>query len=407
MLLKDVEIKPREIPDHTYLFIRCVELEYAKAFIKRGSMKFSHPSVWCKPDSTSRGDVLESVYASQRGFNSAMDLFLKSLRKDVFTIEDRGFTFYKSKEILSYRAHCLYGLNSNNMHMRDVRSQDHRFHKAGKVTEDYFHNLFPDVNQEIIEKLEDNKKPAVLFIRPDAFVTLVKTKLLERGVREEEIMISPVSYADYYKKPFIIGKDPEELFSKHIDYKEQSEIRIVIDTRRKEVSDLFDEHGVIEIGAIDESIASISDFYFKDMTVEIRDNHLLYELPKHEEYELVDVGEAYISLLHQALCDELPDSPMSIDKIESEIEKCMSVIRGVDPNASYNRKTNILFYKGEMVDLGGSAGYKMLEHYNNYIIEGDIDGAGETIAKFKHFFPKYDMGDYFNAYYKAIAPKYS
>ena len=141
------------------------------------------------------------------------------------------------------------------------------------------------------------------------------------------------------------------------------------------------------------------------MSVEIRDNHLLYELPKPEVYELADVGEAYICLLHQALCDELPGSPMSIDKIESEIEKCMYVIRDVDPDALYDRKTNILFYKGKMVDLGGMAGYKMLEHYNNYILEGDIDGAGETIAKFKYFFPKYDMGDYFAAYYKAIASK--
>lgn len=405
MLLKDVEIIPREFPEHTYWFLRCIELEYAKAFIEKGSMRFRHPSEWCKPDGTSRWDRLEGAYASQRGFDPMQDGMLKAFRKDVCTETVGDFTFYKSKEILTLRAHCLYGLNSNNMHMQNVRSQDHKFHQAGVIKKEYFQKLFPHVKEEDVDTLGPKEKPAVLMIRPDKFVDFVKTKLMEKGVKKEEIIIMPVSYVDYYRKPFIIGCEPEELFSKHIDYSDQCEIRIVIDTRRKEVADLFNEIGVIELGAVDESIATLSEYYFKDMSVEIRDNHLLYELPKLEEYELVDVGEAYISLLHQALCDELPGSPMSIDKIESEIEKCMSVIRDVDPDASYDRKTNILFYKGKMVDLGGRAGYKMLEHYNNYILEGDIDGAGETIAKFKYFFPKYDMGDYFAAYYKAIASK--
>ena len=42
--------------------------------------------------------------------------------------------------------------------------------------------------------------------------------------------------------------------------------------------------------------------------------------------------------------------------------------------------------------------YKMLEHYNTYVIDGDFDGAGDVVKKFKHFFPKYDMGEYFGAY---------
>ena len=394
------------MPDKTYMFLKCLEYKYAKAFIERGAMHFAMASDW-KPDGTKRGDNLEGIYASQNGFDPKLDKLLKSLRKDSSSFNDGEWFFYKSEEIIAFRTYCMYGINSNDLPLQSSRSQDHKFHYGGKVAKDYFEGLYPLIKEGEYDRLDPDERPAVLFIRPDVFVRFVTTKLQERGVLAKEIFIGPISYSDYYSEPLRIVKAPDELFSKHIAFSEQKEVRIVIDTRRKEVKDLFDAKGVIELGPVDESIASISNFYFKDMSVEIRDNHLLYELPKPEEYELVDVGEAYISLLHQALCDELPGSPMSIVKIESEIEKCMSVIRGVDPNASYNRKTNILFYKGEMVDLGGSAGYKMLEHYNNYIIEGDIDGAGETIAKFKHFSPKYDMGDYFNAYYKAIAPKYS
>ena len=316
--LKDVELKPRELPERTYMFLRCLEQEYAKAFIEKGSMKFSHPSDWSKPDSTSRGDVLEGTYASQRGFDPSMDKFLKTLRKNPFTLKKGGFTFYKSREVLSsYRVHCLYGLNSNNVHMQDKRSQDHQYHLGGMVSKEYFRKLFPLVKESEIDSLDPKMRPAVLFIRPDNFVNYVTTKLMEKGVGEEEIIITPVSYIDYYSKPVIIGKDPEELFSKHASFSEQSEIRIIVNTTRKEVRDLFDDNGIIELGQVDESIATLSEFYFKDMVFEIRGNQLLYELAKpiHIDYLSDDF---LISVLFQLLADELPEAPMSIESIEEE-----------------------------------------------------------------------------------------
>lgn len=63
MVLENVEIIQREIPERSYWLLRCVEYEYAKAFIKKGSMRFGHPSEWCKLDGTSRWDRLEGVSA--------------------------------------------------------------------------------------------------------------------------------------------------------------------------------------------------------------------------------------------------------------------------------------------------------------------------------------------------------
>ena len=40
--------------------------------------------------------------------------------------------------------------------------------------------------------------------------TYVTTKLMEKGVKEDEIIIWPVSYMDYFYKPFIIGSEPED-----------------------------------------------------------------------------------------------------------------------------------------------------------------------------------------------------
>lgn len=401
MLLKDVEIIPRGFPEHTYWFLRCIELEYAKAFIEKGSMRFRHPSEWCKPDGTSRWDRLEGAYASQRGFDPMLDGMLKAFRKDVCTETVGDFTFYKSKEILSLRAHCLYGLNSNNMHIQNVRSQDHKFHQAGVIKKEYFQKLFPHVKEEDVDTLGPKEKPAVLMIRPDKFVDFVKTKLMEKGVKKEEIIIMPVSYVDYYRKPFIIGCEPEELFSKHIDYSDQCEIRIVIDTRRKEVADLFNEIGVIELGAVDESIATLSEYYFKDMSVEIRGNKLYYELAKPQNYKLEDLDDDYfIGVIFQALADELPEAPMSIEAIEKWINDILGVLRKRDPEATYDWNTNILNFKGERIDVGAKSGFKVLEHYINYILEGEFEKAGDQMAKHKYFFKSRYVGDrYFKAYY--------
>lgn len=66
-LLNDVEMVPREIPEHTYLLIKCLGLQYARDFINKGAMRFGLPQEWSKPDGTSRYDPLEGAYASQRG----------------------------------------------------------------------------------------------------------------------------------------------------------------------------------------------------------------------------------------------------------------------------------------------------------------------------------------------------
>lgn len=90
---------------------------------------------------------------------------------------------------------------------------------------------------------------------------------------------------------------------------------------------------------------------------------------------------------------------------------CCSSVQGPqflksrDPNVKYDWSTGVIYYKGNTYDLGAKAGYKLFEHYNTYIQDGDIRSAGETIRKFKHFFLSYNMGSYFSTYYRAIGEK--
>ena len=88
--------------------------------------------------------------------------------------------------------------------------------------------------------------------------------------------------------------------------------------------------------------------------------------------------------------------------MEKWMDDIFQVLKKRDSQANYNRWTNCLTFKGIVYNIGAKAGYKLLEHYNTYILSGDIKSAGETVAKFKHFFPMYNMGNYFSAYYKAV-----
>lgn len=230
------------------------------------------------------------------------------------------------------------------------------------------------------------------------FIERIRKKLKEIGIKDKEIFISPVCYQDYYRNPFIIYEKPVELFSKDLFYKSQNEIRIVIDTSRNEIRSLLDAtNGIIEIGPIDDSIATLSEFYFDDMVVEERDGKLLYSLARPEICE-IEVS-SYLSIMLQTLSDELPTSPLSMIDIESELEKYFDYLKSADENAKYDKSSQIVSFQGQQYLLAEKAIIRMLDHYNTYMIDKDYNGAKDTIDKIHHFFPNYDFEHYFQGYY--------
>lgn len=387
-MINKTESIPRNLPSHIYFFLKCLNRNYADAFLKEGAMRFAYPSEW-KPDGTSRGDDLEGVYASMKPFSSECDRFLKGMRKDVYRIKAKGTYFYKSNDVMSCRAYCVYGLNDNNMHLNDKRSQDHHFHQAGEVSKEYFHRLFPQWTKEEYQLLDNEEKPVVLMINPVVFYDRVKKTMLDLGVRENEILFKPVTYFDYFDKPFYTKKCIEELFTKHSDYEEQSEVRIVVKTRRKEVKELFDKNnGIIKLGPIDSSVATMSDLYFEDMLVEIRGNELLYSLatPKVENIS----AEMLILAIFQALADELPQAPMDIESIEEEISKYTNYLEK-NFDAHYDPVTHDIEYNGVVYNFSNKSILCLMDHYYTYLKDNDLTHVKVTIDKIHHFFPKFQF----------------
>lgn len=378
------------------IFLVCIKRKYAKSFIERGTIRFAQPKEW-KPDGTSRGDILEGVFASRLEGDNIPKNYLCKLRTQTKEIKYKSYYFYKSDKICGARAYCVYSLFDTSLAYRNKRSQDHRFHKGGIISKEYFKDLFSEWSRKKYEETEDDDKPMVLIINPENFTKRLLSVLIEKGINQDEIVIQPIQYFDYLKEPFLITPELFELFYKDITYINQHEVRFVINTKRKFVRNFFNNNdGVIDLGPIDESIATLSEFYFDDMHLEIRDNKLLYSLanPIVRDIQPIDL----INFIYQALADELPESPLSIEEIENKIDNFESKLKGF--NIIYDKTTQRIEFDGKLYDVASTSGYRIIEHYDNYMKDNDLEGAKDSIEKFHHFFPMYDMEYYFEEYYK-------
>lgn len=399
--IKINEIRPMKFPEKTYLFLVCMKRKHVDDFFAKGTIRFGKPSEW-ETNGTLKGDDFEGVYASARDCEEYSKPFIKSLRKNVMEIRREGITFFKSADVISKRVYCMYGLNSNNMQMSEKRSQDHKYHLCGKIQSSYFQGLIPaGYHQEKVNQKDDDL--VVLIIRPDLFVEKICKALRDLGLNQEEIMIAPIQYFDYRKGNFIIPTDNQELFYKNLMYEVQSEIRIVINTENNVIIEALNkENGIINIGPIDNSIATMSELYSNDMLVEIRGNKLLYSLanPTQEKAS----KEETITFLLQAISDELPESPMSIQRMEKNIAK---YAEGIEKwfGLKYDPETHVVYSEDERYELAGRAGYKIIEHFDIYMQDLDIENAGDCVNKFHRFFPMFNMEYYFSDYYARMNMK--
>ena len=173
---------------------------------------------------------------------------------------------------------------------------------------------------------------------------------------------------------------------------------MVITSDRPEIVKIFEENdGVIHLGDMTD-VASISDYYFDDMQVEERGTQLYYSIPKPIVRDATE--DDIIGWLVQILSDEMPKSPMTISEMKKELMECEIALR--DYNVYFDKKTNVVITsRGEKIKLDNVA-VRILNHYNDYMIEGDLNGAKECIDKIHEFFPNLSMGDYFSGYYSKI-----
>lgn len=344
MQFKRLETIPQDLPNSTYIFLVCLQERYAKDFLERGVIRFGQPKCWQKLGDTDgkRGDVFEGVYASMKGKNDECYNLLKSLRNNSHSFERDDRTYFYSDDILQMRAYCMYGFHDRDTHLNEKLSVDHKRHRGGSIPLSYFNGLFDGWTRESYNNCTGGTRPVTLMITPDKFHALVVNRLHELGVRDSEIMFRLINYIDYKGDTFIIGSDKDELFHKHIDFKEQSEVRIVVDTTRDEVKRVFENDGKIDLGPIDPKVAFRLDFYFEDMKLDIGSNHLLFSLS--DPIHLPLAPEFLMWFLELTLAGEYLHFPMTIEEIEAEVKRNTDTLReqfGVE----YDKSDHSVLYK--------------------------------------------------------------
>lgn len=261
--------------------LRCAKNKYNKAFLEKGAIKFGLPQSWVnigKQYGEGRGDVAEGMFAT---FNN-MDLerVVEFGRKynipnDEVVVDRVGSRiFYRYRETINLPTFCLYGIKFDLFDV-EPRVGEQRIH--GVIPGKYF-TAFSDNIDGSDETVSDDEKPSAIFITDyDLLKERIVSKLKEIGVSEEEIIAEPIQYYDtkkygenYYYE--VTSERPKELLWKREEFKEQSEIRIIVNSKNESAMSILRSE-VIEIGELTD-IAQLANANFDNglhvaMTIKI------------------------------------------------------------------------------------------------------------------------------------------
>ena len=276
----------------TLMLFRCIKRKYAEKF-RQGQIYFGSPKTWIELEQSGnhgQGDLLEGVFLSVNPDDESK--YIKHLKSSssVDFFDHCGYTFFRRKDILSLRCLCLYGLRDDSFHKKI--SSDGRAHYHFSIAKEYFSCFTDFKSREEAEKAEQDVQPVVIFINNfhELFIR-IRSFLLSLGVKEEEIIISPVEYLDRYTCMFAVVPSPFELLLKDKSFQNQSEVRIIIDSKSPDyLRYMAENNNTISIGSL-EDITSIYEYYYDDMSMERWGSKgLLFSLPKPEERQLQDLS---------------------------------------------------------------------------------------------------------------------
>lgn len=294
--------------EHEFIMLfRCTTKEYAEKFIQTGNIRFGKPQEWIecyKKYGKGRGDLFEGTFASiQKSVQMPKTLLL--LRDNCELLERKDRIYFSSSKVKQYRTFGLYGLDLERF--ENKKGYPHGIYPTFTLKQEYFKDFYQEEESSCVE-LKEKDKPVLLIIKNvSLFFDRLITKLISLGFKKEEIIIMPVKYVNIHTN-FISPREPYELFLKDVSYFNQSEIRIVLNLDNVDAMNRIEKtNGIIDLDCYMGDISYISDYYFKDMVMQLKGNQFLYSLPKEKEYSFSELGrEFFIGTILQILENELP-----------------------------------------------------------------------------------------------------
>ena len=288
----------------TLMMFRCTKRKYAEQF-QKGEIFFGAPRNWVQMEldgNIGQGDILEGTFFS--AIENDKSSFVRSMKdSDSFEYFNKnGFVFFRRKGILDLRCLCLYGLHDNSFNK--TIDENGQAHYQSRITKRYFSDFTDYKTREEYDKAEKAEQPVVVFVyNPHEFFNRIQTALMELGVKEEEIIISPVEYLNRYEPMTTNIPYPGELLLKDKSFEKQSEVRIIINSNSPQyISYMQRNNNILSIGSLAD-ITQIYDYYFNDLSLERMGNTgLMFSLPQSKTFSIYDMSFFELEdLLHNIL----------------------------------------------------------------------------------------------------------
>jgi tetratricopeptide (TPR) repeat protein len=277
------------VPFSTLMLFRCTKRKYAEQFVE-GNLYFGTSRDWINIEKKGQGDILEGVYKAVKTGTVSEEISKLKTDSQIDYFDSNGYTFFRRKEVLNLRCLCIYGLHSNSFEKHI--GPDGRAHYNASIPKSYFRDFSDCCDREDYKKIDTLEQPVVVFItNVREFMSRIYSALINIGLKEEEIIISPVTYLDLYTERNITVKSPAELLFKDSSFRNQSEVRIIINSKNEVFQEYIKKHNnTISIGPL-KDITEINDYYFNDMSVErIGSTRMMYSLPESRQFQIEDMG---------------------------------------------------------------------------------------------------------------------
>ncbi len=252
-------------PDEVFECIVSLKKKFANGFLERGIIKFNSPSNWEKyaiENTTGRGDILEGSYAAYPYDSEWSRISLQNKYTDsrVLPVLYKGSNLLhlKHKESMHLPCYCFYILRNKDF---IINQTPNGYEAKAVVPCRYFRGLEDGRNWETENQLEAGEQLVSVVISDyEEFISRVKSALINMGILEKEIIVRPIKYEEL-DKPYLRKRHhPMELFVKDKQFSDQSEGRIVVHSKNKNIQNYLLEN-TIEIGSI-EDIAYLDEHYY-------------------------------------------------------------------------------------------------------------------------------------------------
>lgn len=296
-----------------FWLFRATESVYAKQFCEHGTIKFNTPRRWIQleaEEGSGRGDIKEACFSAY-DLLDVYNIINSSRARESVSMKTIGKLKYLTDEnVIDSPAFCLFGLFNTSFEVKYFHETD-REAEVAYVTENYFKDFYPYKTRSEIEAIETDQRPVFIIIKnPNLFFKKLKNTLIELGFHQSDIKIGPIDYINKDVPFNVTGPIGTELFIKDSRFVNQSELRVVLNSKNKVAMQRLNEaNNIIHIGNLVD-ITEIHEYYLEYMIIEKENNILRFNLsvPKIVDFS-GGTQEQLIDVLEEIKKDEKKNGP--------------------------------------------------------------------------------------------------